>query len=203
MRPNALESAAVRIAAALGVDDCVLIGGLAVGAHGYVRATRDVDFLVRSLDVAIRRLREHRLHAERLRGSFACLRGEIGGVTFDVLPQIVPIQWDRSIPVPLAAGVIHVVPVEDLIRLKLKAGGPRDLMDVAALVVRHPECREGAREIAVAYDLREKLDTWLCDPRLKADLARERRGKRSARVRPKRRGSAGGKQARKRAGRPR
>ena len=58
MTSNSLEDVAIRVAAALGEDECVLIGGLAVGAHGYVRATTDVDFVVRDLDAASKRLRE-------------------------------------------------------------------------------------------------------------------------------------------------
>ena len=36
-----------RVAEALGTDDCLLAGGLAVMAHGFVRGTRDVDLLTR------------------------------------------------------------------------------------------------------------------------------------------------------------
>ena len=172
MTSNSLEDVAIRVAAALGEDECVLIGGLAVGAHGYVRATTDVDFVVRDLDAATKRLREQGLPVERFRGGFTCLRGMLGDVRFDVLPPLVPIQWDRAITVSLGEGAtIRVVDLEGLIRLKLKAGGPKDLMDIAALVLRHPEHQERAQELAVAYRIRDKLDIWLRDPRLKAELA--------------------------------
>jgi hypothetical protein len=83
-----------------------------------------------------------------------------------------PIQWDRAITVSFGEGAaIRVVDLESLIRLKLKAGGPKDLMDVAALVLLHPEHEERAQELAVAYRIRDKLDIWLRDPRLKAELA--------------------------------
>lgn len=172
MTSNSLEDVAVRVAAALGEDECVLIGGLAVGAHGYVRATTDVDFVVRDLDAASKRLREHGLHVERFRGDFTCLRGMLGDVRFDVLPPLVPIRWDRAITVSLGKGAtIRVVDLEGLIRLKLKAGGPKDLMDIAALVLRHPEQQERAQELAVAYRIRDQLDIWLRDPRLRTELA--------------------------------
>jgi hypothetical protein len=150
----------------------VLIGGLAVGAHGYVRATAGVDFVVRDLSAASARLRQAGLAVERISGSFNCLRGTIGAVRFDVLPPLVPIQWDRAITVSLGEEAsIRVVDLESLIRLKLKAGGPKDLMDVAALVLRHPENEAGARALAVAYRVADELGSWLSDPRLEAELA--------------------------------
>jgi hypothetical protein len=182
-----LEEVAIRVAEVLGEHECVLIGGLAVGAHGYVRATTDVDFVVRDLAAAGERLRKHGLPVERLRADFTCLRGTIGDVRFDVLPPLVPIQWDRAIPVSLRGGIsIRVVDLEGLIRLKLKAAGPKDLMDVAALLLRHPEHKERAQELAVAYRIGGQLDIWLRDPRLKAELA-ESRAAESTRPAPGRR----------------
>jgi len=172
VKSSSLQDVAVRVARALGEEDCVLIGGLAVGAHGYVRATTDVDFVVRDLDTAGKRLGEQGLSVERLRGDFSCLRGMVGQVRFDVLPPLVPIAWDRAITVSFEGGAtLRVVDLESLIRLKLKAGGPKDLMDVAALVLRHPERKERAQELAVAYRIRDELDIWLRDPRLEAELA--------------------------------
>jgi len=171
MTTSSLENVAARVAAALEPQDYVLIGGLAVAAHGYVRATVDVDFVVRDADAACRHLREQGLSVEILRGEFTCLRGSLGGIRFDVLSPLVPIRWERAITVPLGEGTsIRVVDLEGLIRLKLKAGGPKDLMDVAALVLLHPEQRERAREIALAYRLRDPLETWLNDPRMKLSL---------------------------------
>jgi hypothetical protein len=172
MTSSSLEAVALQVAAALGEREYLLVGGLAVAAHGYVRATMDVDFVVPDLEVARKRLRERSLSFEVSRGEFTCIRGTIGDVRFDVLPPIVPIRWERAIAVSLGEGVsIRVVDLEGLIRLKLKAGGPKDLMDVAALVLRHPEQDERAQEIALAYRVRGELDTWLRDPRLKSELA--------------------------------
>jgi hypothetical protein len=169
---NSLEDVALRVARALGERECVLVGGLAVGAHGYVRATTDVDFVVRDLAAASERLRRQGLRFERFRGDFTCLRGTIGDVRFDIMPPLVPIQWDLAIAVSFGEGAsIRVVDLDGLIRLKLKAGGPKDLMDVAALVLRHPEHQERAQEVAVAYRIRDELDRWLRDPRLEAELA--------------------------------
>ncbi len=84
-----------------------------MGAHGYVRATTDVDFVVRDLDAAGKRLLEQGLRVERLRGAFTCLRGRVGTVRFDVLPPLVPIRWDRAITVSLEGrATIRVVDLE-------------------------------------------------------------------------------------------
>ena len=66
---------------------------------------------------------------------------------------------------------LRVVDLDGLVRLKLRAQGPRDLMDVAALVLAHPETRERAREAARAYGALDGLDRWLADARLARDLA--------------------------------
>jgi len=46
-RPD-LENVALRLVRILGADECMLVGGLAVGAHGYVRGTADVDLIVKA-----------------------------------------------------------------------------------------------------------------------------------------------------------
>src|SRR5437899_9246811 len=57
--PDLLRMAA-RLAEALGPDDCVIVGALAVAAHGYPHATDEVDLLTRlDLKDAQKRLREH------------------------------------------------------------------------------------------------------------------------------------------------
>jgi hypothetical protein len=64
-----------------------------------------------------------------------------------------------------------VVDLEGLIRLKLKAQGPKDLLDVAALTLKHPEALQIAREVAAAYRVADKLEVWLKDPRLRAEVS--------------------------------
>jgi hypothetical protein len=184
MRKSKLEQAAIRVAAALGEDECALIGGLAVAAYGYVRATADVDFVVPDLARARKRLQERGLSVELRRGDFSCLKGKVGEVEFDVLPAIVPIRWDESIRVPLGRNAhIRVVDLESLVRLKLKAAGPQDLMDIASLVLRHPHLRERTEELGDAYRIRDKLDVWLNDPRLRSGL--EEAAPRRRRPRPR------------------
>lgn len=193
-------SAAVRLARLLGPDECVLIGGLAVGAHGYVRATNDLDFVCRQPLAATReRLQKQGiptrlLKGDALDGGFSCLKGEIDGIPFDVLPPLVPIAWDQALTLDLGGGTLRVVDLDGLLQLKFRADGPQDLLDAAHLVLRHPEMEARARELATAYRSRDRFDAWLRDPRILAqareDEEREtRRAKRpspAARARPRR-----------------
>ena len=60
-----------------------------------------------------------------------------------------------------------MVDLDGLIRLKLRAQGAQDLLDVAMLLYEHPDRLEWTRSLARAYGVSEKLDLWLDDPRLK------------------------------------
>jgi hypothetical protein len=172
--------AARRVAEAIGTDECLLIGGLAVMAHGFVRGTRDVDLLTRlPLSQARRRLDRSGLPTRRsrgdpLEGDFPCLKGQCNGVPFDVLPQIVPVHWEAAVPVGATdAGSLRVVPLTDLLALKLKAQGAKDLMDAGILVLMHPETETRARELAIAYGSLDRLESWLRDPRARAQAREE------------------------------
>jgi len=169
-----------KVAEAIGAGECLVAGGLAVMAHGFVRGTRDVDLLTRlSLSEARRRLKRKGLPTRLVKGDpfeggFSCLKGECDGLPFDVLPQIVPVHWEAAVPVATggAAG-LRVVPLIDLLAMKLKAQGAKDLMDAAMLVLMHPETEARARELAIAYGALERLETWLDDPRARAQAREE------------------------------
>ena len=184
-----LVSAAVRLARLLGPDQCVLIGGLALGAHGYVRATDDLDFISRQPLGATRdRLRtagiETRLlRGDALEGGFDCLKGEIEGIPFDVLPSLVSIRWDALLTLEIGGGRLNVVDLDALLQLKFRAGGPQDLLDAARLVLLHPESQSRAEELATAYRARDRFDAWLRDPRIRAQAREEaeREARRSSR----------------------
>lgn len=144
----------IRVLAAHGVE-FVVIGGLAVQAHGYVRLTQDLDVIVRpSL-----------LHLTRLSEAFVDLEAELR--TRGTLRLGDPHQLRRAphIPVLTRAGALDVIHVEhvagapksydalreaafvvslgeldiafaglsDLIRMKRAAGRPNDLADIEAL----------------------------------------------------------------------
>jgi hypothetical protein len=171
-----LERVALFLAEVLG-ENGMLVGGMAVGAHGYVRATDDVDFVARMPLTDVRKrlntlgIKTTVHRGNVLEGDFDCLKGTMDGVRFDVLPPLVALEWDRAIEVPMTEkGRLRVVDLDGLIRLKLWAQGPRDLMDVAALTLRHPEHLALAREAARSHGVLDRLDHWLADPRLRAEL---------------------------------
>lgn len=180
-----------RLAGILGEDRCLLVGGLAVGAHGYVRATDDIDLVVDcSLAEARRRLAAHGIEAARkrgdpLEGDFPCLKGTLDGVRFDILPPLVPLDWSKATELSTETGRLRVVDLEGLLRLKVRAQGVQDLLDVAVLVLRHPEYVERAREIADAYRVRDRFDSFLADPRTVATAEELRRAEEGT-VRPPR-----------------
>src|SRR6185295_14908617 len=103
-----------------------LAGGLAVGAHGYVRATSDVDFLVG--DEAF----EHQ-------GSLVAFKAgvpiEVDGVRVDYLsPLSLGPHLEEVLDHPTMNEGLAVVPIEVLIYMKLVAKRRKDLLDVVELV---------------------------------------------------------------------
>src|SRR5205814_2034661 len=76
--------AGARLLDILGRDRCAIVGGMAVNAHGFVRATRDVDVVTAMSLEDARRLLRHQgvevrlLKGDRLEGGFDCLKGVIG-----------------------------------------------------------------------------------------------------------------------------
>jgi hypothetical protein len=170
--PGQFEAALVRLDAAfetLRAADA-LIGGLAVAVWGAPRATEDIDLLADvipspELEAA---LRTAGFQAEWRRAGpddpiplLLRLRGARG-------PEVDVVcatrGWERemlarSIRVRVPGGpAIPVVALEDLIVLKLRAGGPGDLADVADLLQRAgslPELEPRARDRGVLDLLRQ------------------------------------------------
>jgi hypothetical protein len=136
--PGILE--AMRVASSrlteLGVRH-VLVGGLAVGAWGHARATRDVDFLVG--DEAF----------EHQPGGLVTMKYgvpiQVGGVAVDLLSASANHRED-AIENAGTSGV-PVAPLPVLIYLKLKSPRPKDLVDVMELI------RLGIERDAVRADL--------------------------------------------------
>jgi hypothetical protein len=196
-------SAAVRLARLLGPDECVLIGGLAVGVHGFVRATDDLDFISRlPLEQTRGLLQQAGIETRLLRrdvldGGFSCVKGTIDGIPFDVLPPLVPIAWEDALRIDVAGGRLSVVDLDGLIRLKFRAGGPQDLLDAARLVLLHPKMEPRARELATAYRTLDRFEIWLKDPRIRAQAREEAKLERRRPVTKPRR-KPGGKSKRRR-----
>jgi hypothetical protein len=178
-RRGDLVSAAVRLARLIGPDECVLVGGLAVGVHGFVRATNHLDFISRlPLELTRRRLQQAGIGTRLVRagvldGGFSCVKGEIEGIPFDVLPPLVPIVWADALRIDVAGGTLSVVDLDGLLCLKFRAGGAQDLLDAARLVLLHPDREERARELATAYRATDRFEIWLKDPRIRAQAREE------------------------------
>jgi hypothetical protein len=165
---------ALRLQEIVGSENCVVVGAIAVSAHGYVRATDDVDLLARLPLAEVRTTLSRSgiattlTKGDILEGDFPCLRGELEGIRFDVLPPLAAIEWDHA---------LH-----------------EDLLDAAMLILTHPEQRERALELAEAYQVRKQLESFLSAPRVLQSHRElnERQGPtprraRSERSRPRRR----------------
>ena len=103
-----------------------LAGGLAVGAHGYVRATSDVHFLVGE-------------EAFEHQGSLVAFKAgvpiEVDGVRVDYLsPVSLGPQLEEVLDHPPMNEGLAIVPIEVLIYMKLVAKRRKDLVDVVELL---------------------------------------------------------------------
>lgn len=111
---NALSAAGVRH---------VIAGGLAVGAHGYPRATKDVDFLVGGEAF------EHRP------GGLVTLRAgvpfQVNGIAIDFLS---PARDEEFLEAALDAPAGSILEAAPLIYLKLRSSRLKDQVDVIELI---------------------------------------------------------------------
>jgi hypothetical protein len=138
----------------------VLVGGMAVQLHGYMRSTFDIDLvlamndenLVRFIDVAKRfglipsipvsidSLRNaeqiEQWHREKGMLAFALREPQIGGGVVDILvrPEV---PFDRlmnnAVAGQLFAQQVWIASIDDLLTMKRVANRPKDLLDIAAL----------------------------------------------------------------------
>lgn len=177
MRANSprLVRIAHRLTVMIDPGSCLVVGAMAVAVHGYARATTDVDLISRKpLREARKRLSDRGVnavlnHGDALEGDFDCLKGVLEGIDFDILPPLVPIEWENAVDLPLSRGeMLKVVDLPTLVHLKLRAGGPQDVLDVVMLLQRHPSEIVRARELATAYGLAAQLESFMNSPRIKA-----------------------------------
>jgi len=204
MAANRLVRASARLLRALGKGDAAIVGGMAVNAYGYLRATRDVDVIVNlPLAEARRRLEQHGIATTLLRGDvrdgdFSCLKGVLGrpgpmAVPFDILPPLVPLDPTLFVEVLVAGQTLVIVDLPGLLRLKLRAGGVKDLYDIAVLVLLRPELRTDVDSLAADKPVElGRLRTMMADPRTHDAVAEIRRQesatRRPARPRARRKG---------------
>lgn len=122
-----------------------LIGGLAVSARGFARATDDIDYLVEVSDQSCEPL------ARVIKGRFfpPDLGDPLDGVfRFDSVtahttvsvqairlgPKLIESALEDVTTVDLSGTALPVVGLHGLILLKLYAGGPQDILDVVQLL---------------------------------------------------------------------
>ncbi|HEX9710715.1 MAG TPA: hypothetical protein VGB42_12220 [Candidatus Thermoplasmatota archaeon] len=164
-----------------GVEPLV-IGGLAVNHHGYMRVTADVDILV-SREEAVplyRRLKSEagwRRHAEGFKNTIVgvgldiCVEGErTSPGSTEEFPSPADLKKVRVRPLPVPA-------LSELIALKVMSGRARDDADVVELLKRHR-----TRMVALRRAASKRLRTREARARLAALVARARQE--AARRRP-------------------
>lgn len=156
----------------LGLEHC-LIGGLAVAARGYPRATRDVDFLIappgplahvleRAQAMGLRLAPEDRELAEA--GILFLSTEDATRVDLIVAEGEAELAMLRAAEaVYFGADAVPVMAVEDLIAMKLAAGRSRDEADAEALLERRPADFDVSRclESAEALGVRAKAERFL------------------------------------------
>jgi hypothetical protein len=150
---------AMRVASAqlkaLGVRH-VLVGALAVGAHGYPRATKDVDFLVGN--------EAFEFHEAGLVSLRPGVPIQVSGVVVDHLSVR---EGEGHLESALAAGSgeVPVAPVEAVVYLKLRSPRRRDHADVVELVKEGLDVAACRRYLeAHAPDLVDLFDELALEP---------------------------------------
>jgi hypothetical protein len=180
MAAGKFTKAAAELLRILGSKRCVIVGGMAVNAHGYVRATRDVDVMTQVSFAEARTLLHEQgievrlFKGDPLEGGFRCLKGVIGvgprrvdAVPFDILPPLVPFDPEHAIELTVRGQALRVVEPDTLIRLKLRAGSAKDLYDLAILAKLHPEWEDKVLALAAgAKDAGQRMVALLRDPRV-------------------------------------
>ena len=170
-QPSLLDTAE-RVAGLLAEQGigAVVIGAAALAAHRYVRHTEDIDL---GVNVAIRDLATV---ADKLReaGFDVAWREPYGqdplGGVIDVIGPFGLIQIvnfgerfpavidgglaDATLPM-LAGGSLRIIPLANLVALKLYAGGMKSKADIVELLRRNPAAdRDEIRELCRRYRLR-------------------------------------------------
>jgi predicted nucleotidyltransferase len=139
----------LRVLAARGVD-FVVVGGIAVQTHGYIRATRDLDVVSRTAPANVRRMSKalEDLEANELGKRAPVVRygtrhGRLDLVEFEAdFEQL----RERALRVELEGFEVAVAGLDDLVRMKRAAGRPHDFTDIGALTRSDEELEREARE---------------------------------------------------------
>ena len=124
----------------------LLVGAYALAAHGYPRATMDIDIWVmpspRNAEAVLRALRRfgaplHNLTKEDLQKDGTVFQIGVAPRRIDIITAVSGLQFEetygRSMPVKIEGIEVHIPSIDDLIRNKRASGRTKDLADEEAL----------------------------------------------------------------------
>ncbi len=124
----------------------LLIGAYAMAAHGYPRATMDIDIWVmpspQNADAVMRALRRfgaalHNLTKEDLQKNGTIFQIGVAPRRIDIITEASGLQFEevynRALSVNIEGIEVHIPLIDDLIRNKRASGRTKDLADAEAL----------------------------------------------------------------------
>lgn len=124
----------------------LLVGAYALAAHGYPRATMDIDIWVMpapdNADAVLRAIRRfgtplHNLTKADLETDGAVFQIGVAPRRIDIITAASGLQFDQAFAGALTAEIegieVHILSVSDLIRNKRASGRTKDLADAEAL----------------------------------------------------------------------
>jgi hypothetical protein len=129
----------------------IVVGAHALAAHGYVRATKDLDVWVRPTTLNAPRVLAalaafgaplHDLTEVDLASPGTIFQIGVPPIRIDVITSIDGVEfddaWPTSMRAPFGDQMAPILSREDLIRNKRAAGRPQDLLDVKWLETHKP-----------------------------------------------------------------
>jgi hypothetical protein len=124
----------------------LLVGAYAMAAHGYPRATMDIDIWVMpepdNADAVLRAMRRfgaplHNLTKTDLEQEGTVFQIGIAPRRIDIITAASGLQFDEAfshaLPVDIEGILVHILSIADLIRNKRATGRTKDLADAEAL----------------------------------------------------------------------
>ena len=124
----------------------LLVGAYALAAHGYPRATMDIDFLVQpspdNAEAVLRAIRRfgaplHDLTVADLQKDDTVFQIGVAPRRIDILTGASGLQFDdafrNSVSIEIEGLLIRIPSIDDLIRNKRSSGRTKDLADAEAL----------------------------------------------------------------------
>ena len=124
----------------------LLVGAYALAAHGYPRATMDIDIWVmpssQNADAVLRALRRfgaplHNLTKEDLQKDGTIFQIGVAPRRIDIITTASGLQfeetYERAMSVSIEGIEVHIPSIDDLIRNKRASGRTKDLADAEAL----------------------------------------------------------------------